>query len=437
MNTTEVQHVDVVIVGGGLAGLSAAAYLSEKGKKVALLEKGLLGGRAVTINLKGFSFNFGAHAIYGRDTSILRTFEKELRIDVDWRDFKPDKAKYDIGNELTSVPANVKGLFRTKLMKGADKLKFTFEIFKTLTHMEKGHPHLSIKKWMDQHHLTEDVKEMMLTLASSNFFTSEPEKIPSDVYFDYYRRLFTTNKPVAYVGGGWQSLINKFVTVIERNGGEIFTKARVESVTTEGDRIVEVQSKKGNLRAKEFVFCAPPSELSKMFVDTNLEHSVKHYAHYEPSYVFVYDLGLKNRIDVPYSYVYDKHNKMFITDISFYDEGCVPDGGQLLQAIAYIKKEELEDKERIAEIEGKIEAMYDKHFEGWRDELVVPRKSKRASAQEIKWKMNQEPMPVYFPDYRNAFFAGDWCEGKGQLSELSFTSAYEASQLILQKDKDQ
>jgi 15-cis-phytoene desaturase len=72
------QHYDAVIVGGGLAGLSTAALLSKEGKKVLVLERGNLGGRAVTIKLKGFSFNFGSHAIYGRDVSILKKMEKNL-----------------------------------------------------------------------------------------------------------------------------------------------------------------------------------------------------------------------------------------------------------------------------------------------------------------------------------------------------------------------
>lgn len=169
-------HYDVVIVGGGSCGLSAAAYLSSKGKKVALLERGALGGRAVTLKIKGFNFNFGAHAIYGRDTSVLKTFEKELGLNIDWQDFNPNKARYDLGDDLTAVPANVQGLFRTKLVKGFDKVLFTFEILKTMLKMETGHPHLSIQKWMEKQNVSEEVKEMMLTLASSNFFTREPEK---------------------------------------------------------------------------------------------------------------------------------------------------------------------------------------------------------------------------------------------------------------------
>lgn len=77
----------VVIVGGGLAGLSAAARLAKHGLRVTVLERGALGGRAVTLRIKGFAFNFGAHAIYGRDRSVLTTLERELGLSIDWRDF--------------------------------------------------------------------------------------------------------------------------------------------------------------------------------------------------------------------------------------------------------------------------------------------------------------------------------------------------------------
>ncbi|GIQ69031.1 hypothetical protein XYCOK13_18550 [Xylanibacillus composti] len=433
MEAYEVQQsYDTVIVGGGLAGLSSAALLAKQGKKVLVLERGNLGGRAVTLNIKDFKFNFGAHAIYGRDSSTLRLFEKELGIHIAWRDFNPNKAKYDLGSTLTDIPANILGLFRTRVMKNASKVAFTYEIFKTLIGKEKGSAHMSIKRWMDEKQVSDDVQEMMLTLASSNFFTKEPEKIPSDVFFGYYNRLFTTNKPVAYIEGGWQALIDELVRVIEENGGEIRTKQKVTAVKTEEERVVEVETPDAAYRADRFIFCIPPMELAKVFENTRIEHLLKHYAHYQASYVFVYDIGLKERIDTPYTYVYDKKNKLFITDISYYDETCVPEGGQLLQAIAYLNEEDLGNKEALAETQEKIERLYDKHFAGWREQLVVPRMSKRASAQEIKWRIDQQAMPVFFPDYRNLYFAGDWCQGKGQLSELSFSSAYEACQLVLQ-----
>lgn len=430
---THLKHYDVVVVGGGLAGLATAAYLSAHRKKVALLERGKLGGRAVTIPLKGFNFNFGAHAIYGRDTSVLRKFEKELKIHIDWKDFNPDKARYDTGEELSHVPSNIRGLFRTRILSSPGKVEFAWKVLKTMLKIEKGEPHVSIGQWLEKNSISEDVKQMMLTLASSNFFTSEPEKIPSEVFFEYYNRIFTTNKPVGYIGGGWQSLINEFVRVIQENDGEIFEKSKAQKVTITEDKVTQVICGEDIYEADEFVFCIPPKELVKIFADSVLKDVLQHYADYKPSVVFVYDVGLSKRVDCPFSYVYDQKNKIFITDISYYDETCVPEGGQLLQAIAYLKNEEIGNAEVLDAFKEKIEALYDKHFTGWREQLAVNRISKKAVVQEIKWNVHQEAMPTYFPDLRNTFFAGDWCEGQGQLSELSFSSAYEISHIILKK----
>lgn len=427
-------HYDAVIVGGGLAGLSAAAYLAHSGKKVAVIERGKLGGRAMTIKLKGFQFNFGAHAIYGRDQSYLTKIEQELGLKLYWSDFTQLKAKYDLGDEVSVVPTNIGGLLQTKLLRGMDKFRFAYHIMFTMLGFEKGDPDVSIKGWLDGKKVSPAVKEMMLNLASTNFFTGEPERIPSDVFFGYYRRLFKTNIPVSYIQGGWRSLIEEFIKIIESNGGEIITKTRANGVTTEKDKVTEVRTKKTIYTADDFVFAIPPEELKELFSETELEKELEDYTDYEPTYVMFYDVGLKKRIDSQYTYIFDKDRQIFITDISYYDMEAAPPGGQLLQAVAYLKKEEVNNPDAYTDIKDKIEEFYDKHFEGWRKQLIVPRVSKTAVVQAIKWTMKQRGLPTSFPQYSNAHFAGDWCQGAGQLSELSFSSAYNSCQRILKKE---
>jgi phytoene dehydrogenase-like protein len=420
----------VIVVGGGLAGLSAAARLAHNGYEVILLEKApKLGGRAISIPMKGFNFNFGAHAIYARDKSVLRKFESEIGLKVDWKDFSPSKAFYDMGSYTTLMPATLEGLYRTKILDSQNKWRFAYEVFKTMASLERGEEGVLIGEYLEKE--PPQVRDLLLTIASSNFFTNEPEKIPSPLFFQYYKRLFATQRAVSYIGGGWQAIVDAFAKIIEKNGGKIITKEKVTRVELDGNRIVAVYDKEGEkFTGDHYIFCIPPKELCQLFADTPHYKYFEEYSRYVPTLVVVYDVGLSERISSPFTYVYQKAQRVFITDISYYDTTCVPEGGQLMQAVAYLNEEEIaagKADEKVAI----IESVYDKHFPGWRERLVAKRISKKATVQEIKCIEDQRLMPVKFYSLRNAYFAGDWCEGEGQLSELSFSSAYKVTNRIM------
>src|SRR3954452_13405793 len=66
---------DVIIIGSGIAGLTAAIYLAQEGLNVMVLEQSrAIGGRARTSVLDGFYLNQGPHALYlsGSGAKILK-----------------------------------------------------------------------------------------------------------------------------------------------------------------------------------------------------------------------------------------------------------------------------------------------------------------------------------------------------------------------------
>jgi phytoene dehydrogenase-like protein len=90
---------DVLIVGAGMAGLTAAAYISKAGLKVLLCEKeSQTGGLVNSFEYKGFVFDGGIRAI--EDSGIVSSMLRQLGLRVE---FLPNPVSVGIGKDVVTV----------------------------------------------------------------------------------------------------------------------------------------------------------------------------------------------------------------------------------------------------------------------------------------------------------------------------------------------
>ena len=119
MNTT----TDVVVIGAGLAGLSAAEAAARAGARVTVLEAHHPGGRATTVEREGFRLNEGPHALY--QGGPAEAYFPELGVPLTGG--APAGPYYGrVGDDLHLLPVSASTLTRTRLLSARGKLRLAF-----------------------------------------------------------------------------------------------------------------------------------------------------------------------------------------------------------------------------------------------------------------------------------------------------------------------
>ena len=189
---------DVVVVGGGLAGLAAALYLSRGGLRVTLHEKSRhLGGRARTRTIERFRFNLGPHALYcaGEAAAVLRDLGVRVVPKRPWAALKKKREAARRLNGLRTIDTSVL-------------------------------QNVSLSAWL-QHAATDVVRELLEAIVRVSTYTDAPEAISAGAALEQVQRAL---QGVLYVDGGWQTIVDQLRASSEQAGVEILAGSEVALV---------------------------------------------------------------------------------------------------------------------------------------------------------------------------------------------------------------
>lgn len=419
------EQADVIVIGGGLAGLAAAAYLARAGRSVTVYERSShVGGRAITNDLNGFRFNFGPHALYrkGAGASVLR------ELGVSYRGAVPPTNGYAIrGGALHYISQSPLWFLTTGMLSARGKV----EAVRTLLAVRRMDPravkHLSAREWLDREVCRPEVRELVEALTRVATYANDSAHLSAEVAV---MQLQLAQHGVLYLDGGWQTLVDGLSRAAEQAGVRIKTGASVESVEHDG-AVRAVRLKDGRtISASAAVIAAGPDVAAELVGGDTI---VRRWAEAAvPVRAACLDVGLRRLPRPRQTFTLGLDEPLYFS-VHSRTAKLAPEGAAAIHVAKYLAPDDSDAKRH----ERELEACLDLVQPGWRDELVERRYLPNmvvvgATATAEHGGIAGRPGPDV-PGIEHLYAAGDWVGPEGWLSDASLASAKRAAELIIAK----
>lgn len=407
---------DCVIIGGGIAGLTASIYLARAGKSVLVLEKSkTLGGRGRTTNKLDSYINLGPHALYSKGKSI--EVLNELGIEIDGG-IVPTKGKILHKDEIFELPATAISLLTSPLLNWKAK-KELFSFFIKYKKIDTNKiVNIPLHQWLQHNMKNEVVRQLILMLSRLSTYSNDPELISAGAAL---KQLQLGN--AIYLHYGWQSMINALEKMATQVGVRFQTSKQVKKVNGSFPQFT-VHTNDETITAHHVLSTSSPHETAKMFSEH--ESTPEIIKEYHPVYVACLDLVLSRLPNPQMDFVLSLEDPFYFSNHSRIAKLSERDY-HVVHVIKYTNANENSERE--------LEDFVEKIQPGWKEYVVYKRYLPRMTVSNGLVLANQSKRPSPKVKQIPGFYiAGDWV-GDGMLVDASFQSARKAAQLILENTR--
>lgn len=212
-------RADIAVVGGGLAGLTAAAYAAGAGASVVVVDaRRTLGGRARTTVDDGFRFNEGPHALYlagaGHDA-------------VQALGIRPAGARPPLATSTISLGGRLR---RTPPARATAEV---VRLVRTLSRdsSDPAWVDASAAQWIDERVRSEEGRALAAALVRVTSYCGRLDRFSADAAIAQMRAGL---RGVSYLHGGWAQLVAALERTA-RDAGATFVHAKAVALDGDGD----------------------------------------------------------------------------------------------------------------------------------------------------------------------------------------------------------
>lgn len=252
------EKIDVVIVGAGFTGLTAAFALSKRGKRVCVIEaEDTPGGLAGTFGFgDGVKVEKFYHHWFNNDVYVSELV-KELGLDGDVILLPTRTGMYFNGQMWRlSTPLD---LLRFKALSFLDRIRLGLLVFQVRRIRDwKSIESLSVREWLEPLCGKSVYKVVWEPLISAKFSVFAEVVNAVWMWKKLVLRGSTRNdkgeEELAYFKGGFGRLAEKLVEAIRHNGGEVSLGRRVTGIETSGNLVTKCYTDQGVIEGDKYLF---------------------------------------------------------------------------------------------------------------------------------------------------------------------------------------
>jgi phytoene dehydrogenase-like protein len=418
------ERYDVAVIGAGLAGLTAAARLARRGRKVVVFDKAKqIGGRAVTRVADGYCWNLGAHALYRRAEGARVLAELGV---CPSGGVPLGSGQYAIdGGRTHALPAGFVSLLSTSLMGLAAKL----ELARMLVGIARVDPEplrtTTLERWLALHVRHEDARRFLRAFVRLTTYTDAPATMSAADAVAQLQAALAGN--VLYVHGGWQTLVDALASAACAAGVAIETGTAVRAI--EGAGCVQgVRTGDGRRVAAGAVIAAVPPQallgLAPSALGAPLERAIHALV---PVRAACLDLAL-SRLPMPRATFALGIDRPLYLSVHSAVARLAPEGGAVVHLMRYLEPGASGDG---AADEAELEGAMDLVQPGWRGHVrerrFLPAMTVAHAAPVAATGGKAGRPAVDAPAMEGLYLAGDWVGAHGLLADASFASAAAAA----------